>query len=154
MADISRDIYESLLKQIEGYEPKIESVEVGYVDEVGDGIARVKGLDNIRFSELVEFSSGAAGIAFNLETDNVGVIILGEYSDINEGDEVRALGRIASVPVGEGLVGRVVDVLGNPLDGKGPVQFTEYYPIERIAPGQADRIARLARMNLTQRVTA
>jgi F-type H+-transporting ATPase subunit alpha len=139
MAEISRDIFDSLLEQVRGYERKYEAVEVGYVEEVGDGIARVRGLDNIRFSELVEFSSGAAGIAFNLETDNVGIIILGEYSDINEGDEVRALGRIASVPVGEGLIGRVVDVLGNPLDGKGPVQFSEYYPIERIAPGVMDR---------------
>ena len=139
MAEISKDIFDSLLEQVRGYERKYEAVEVGYVEEVGDGIARVAGLDNIRFSELVEFSSGAAGIAFNLETDNVGIIILGEYSDINEGDEVRALGRIASVPVGEGLVGRVVDVLGNPLDGKGPIQFDEYYPIERIAPGVMDR---------------
>jgi F-type H+-transporting ATPase subunit alpha len=139
MAEISKDIFDSLLEQVRGYERKYEAVEVGYVEEVGDGIARVKGLDNLRFSELVEFSNGAAGIAFNLETDNVGIIILGEYSDINEGDEVRALGRIASVPVGEGLVGRVVDVLGNPLDGKGPIQFDEYYPIERIAPGVMDR---------------
>lgn len=139
MAEISKDIFDSLLEQVRGYERKYEAVEVGYVEEVGDGIARVGGLDNIRFSELVEFSSGAAGIAFNLEKDNVGIIILGEYSDINEGDEVRALGRIASVPVGEGLIGRVVDVLGNPLDGKGPIQFDEYYPIERIAPGVMDR---------------
>jgi F-type H+-transporting ATPase subunit alpha len=87
----------------------------------------------------VEFSNGSAGIAFNLESDNVGVIIMGEYDTINEGDEVRTLGRIASVPVGEGLVGRVVDALGNPVDGKGPVKFTEYYPVERIAPGVMER---------------
>jgi F-type H+/Na+-transporting ATPase subunit alpha len=135
MADISRDIYESLLKQIEGYEPKIESVEVGYVDEVGDGIARVKGMDNIRFSELVRFSNGVAGIAFNLEKDNVGIIIMGDYDTINQGDEVRPLGRIASVPVGMGMVGRVVNALGEPVDGKGSIQATEYYNIERIAPG-------------------
>jgi F-type H+-transporting ATPase subunit alpha len=139
MAEISKDIFDSLLEQVKGYERKYEAVEVGYVDEVGDGIARVVGLDNIRFSELVEFSNGSAGIAFNLEKDNVGVIIMGEYSDINEGDEVRALGRIASVPVGEGLVGRVVDALGNPVDGKGAIQFEEYYPIERIAPGVMER---------------
>lgn len=139
MAEISKDIFDSLLAQVQGYERKYEAVEVGYVDEVGDGIARVVGLDNVRFSELVEFSTGAAGIVFNLEKDNVGVIIMGEFDDINEGDEVRALNRIASVPVGEGLVGRVVDALGNPLDGKGPVQFEEYYPVERIAPGVMDR---------------
>ncbi|HLV33508.1 MAG TPA: F0F1 ATP synthase subunit alpha, partial [Spirillospora sp.] len=139
MAEISKDIFDSLLKQVEGYERQYAAVEVGYVDEVGDGIARVVGLDNIRFSELVEFPNGAAGIAFNLEKDNVGVIILGEYDEINEGDEVRALNRIASVPVGEGLVGRVVDALGNPIDGKGPIPFDEYYPIERIAPGVMDR---------------
>jgi F-type H+-transporting ATPase subunit alpha len=139
MADISKDIFDSLLEQVRGYERKLEAVEVGYVEEVGDGIARVAGLDDVRFSELVEFSNGVAGIAFNLEKDNVGIIILGEYDEINEGDEVRALGRIASVPVGEGLVGRVVDALGNPVDGKGPIQFNEYYPIERIAPGVMER---------------
>ncbi|MBZ0303519.1 MAG: F0F1 ATP synthase subunit alpha, partial [Anaerolineae bacterium] len=83
MAEISRDIFDSLLEQVQGYERKLEAVEVGYVEEVGDGIARVAGLDNIRFSELVEFSNGVAGIAFNLEKDNVGVIIMGEYDDIN-----------------------------------------------------------------------
>lgn len=135
MAEISKDIYESILKQIEGYEPKIESVEVGYVEEIGDGIARISGLENLRFSELVRFENGVPGIAFNLEKDNVGIIILGDYNEIQEGDEVRPLGRIASVPVGMGLVGRVVDALGNPIDGKGPIVADEYYNIERIAPG-------------------
>ncbi len=139
MADISKDIFDSLLDQVRGYSQTLEAVEVGYVEEVGDGIARVSGLDNVRFSELVEFSNGSAGVAFNLEKDNVGVIIMGEYDDINEGDEVRSLGRIASVPVGEGLVGRVVDALGNPVDGKGPIQFSEYYAVERIAPGVMER---------------
>ncbi|MBZ0290935.1 MAG: F0F1 ATP synthase subunit alpha, partial [Anaerolineae bacterium] len=139
MADISNDIFDSLMQQIQGYESKIESVEVGYVDEVGDGIARVLGLNNIRFSELVQFPNGALGIVFNLEADNVGIIILGEYDEIKEGDEVRPLNRIASVPVGEGLVGRVVDALGNPLDGKGAIQFSEYYNIERLAPGVMQR---------------
>jgi F-type H+/Na+-transporting ATPase subunit alpha len=135
MAEISNNMFDSLLEQVKSYERKLEAVQVGYVDQVGDGIARVLGLENIRFSELVEFSNGSAGIAFNLEDDNVGVIIMGEYDDINEGDEVRSLGRIASVPVGEGLVGRVVDALGNPVDGRGAIQFEEYYPVERIAPG-------------------
>lgn len=139
MADASNQVYDSILQQIAGYKPTIEDVEVGYVEEIGDGIARVTGLDNVRFSELVRFSNGVAGIVFNLEKDNVGIIIMGEYDEINEGDEVRPLGRIASVPVGEGLVGRVVDTLGNPIDGKGPVTATEYYDIERIAPGVMDR---------------
>ena len=94
--------------------------------EVGDGIARVSGMDNIRFSELVRFTNGTPGIAFNLEKDNVGVIIMGEYDTIQEGDEVRPLGRIASVPVGMGMVGRVVDALGVPVDGKGPIAASEY----------------------------
>jgi F-type H+/Na+-transporting ATPase subunit alpha len=139
MATVSNDIYESLLKQIEGYSPAIESVEVGRVLEVGDGIARVAGMDNIRFSELVRFSNGTPGIAFNLEKDNVGVIIMGEYDTIQEGDEVRPLGRIASIPVGPGMVGRVVDALGVPVDGKGPIAASEYYNVERIAPGVIER---------------
>src|SRR5579871_6047628 len=99
MADTSSIPYQSLLDIVGSYTPEVESVEVGYVEEVGDGIARVTGLQNIRFSELVRFSNGSAGIAFNLEKDNVGIIIMGEYDTINEGDEVRPLGRIASVPV-------------------------------------------------------
>jgi F-type H+-transporting ATPase subunit alpha len=139
MAVISNDIYESLLKQIEGYGKKVESVEVGRVLEVGDGIARISGLDNIRFSELVQFTNGTPGIAFNLEKDVVGIIIMGEYDTIQEGDEVRAMGRIASVPVGAGMVGRVVDALGTPVDGKGTIAATEFYNIERIAPGVIER---------------
>jgi F-type H+/Na+-transporting ATPase subunit alpha len=139
MADISTDIFRSILDQVEQYAPAIESVEVGHVLEVGDGIARVAGMDNIRFSELVRFSNGTAGIAFNLEKDNVGIIIMGEYDTIQEGDEVRPLGRIASVPVGMGMVGRVVDSLGQPIDGKGAIASTEFYNIERIAPGVIER---------------
>ena len=137
MAD---NIYESILEQIKDIElGQLESVEVGYVEEVGDGIARISGLDNVRYNELVQFDNGVAGIAFNLEKDNVGVIIMGAYDDIQEGDTVSALGRIASVPVGMGLVGRVVNALGQPIDGRGPVQFDEYYNIERIAPGVMER---------------
>jgi F-type H+-transporting ATPase subunit alpha len=139
MAEISNDIFQSFIDQVKGYSPAIESVEVGFVDEVGDGIARVRGLQNVRFSELVRFSNGAAGIAFNLEKDNVGVIIMGEYDTINEGDEVRPLGRIASVPVGIGMVGRVVNALGEPIDGRGPIESSEFYNIERIAPGVMQR---------------
>jgi F-type H+-transporting ATPase subunit alpha len=137
MAD--NNIFDSFLKQIEEYEQKVEAVEVGYVEEVGDGIARVSGMENIRFSELVTFSNGAQGLAFNLEADNVGVIIMGEYDNIQEGDEVRPQGRIASVPVGRELVGRVVNVLGEPVDGKGPINSTERYNVERMAPGVMDR---------------
>ena len=137
MAD---NIYDSILEQIKDIElSKLSSVEVGYVEEVGDGIARVSGLDNVRYNELVQFENGVAGIAFNLEKDNVGVIIMGAYDDIQEGDTVSALERISSVPVGMGLVGRVVNALGEPIDGRGPVQFDEYYNIERIAPGVMER---------------
>jgi len=136
---MAENIYDSILKQIEDFSPTVEAVEVGYVQEVGDGIARVAGLDNIRFSELVRFGNGVAGIAFNLEKDNVGIIIMGEYDEIQEGDEVRPLGRIASVPVGRGMVGRVVDALGNPVDGKGPITSDDLYNIERIAPGVMER---------------
>ncbi len=136
---MAESIYDSILKQIEGYEQVLEAVEVGYVTEVGDGIARVSGLDNVRYNELVRFENGTAGIAFNLEKDNVGIIIMGDYDDIQEGNAVSPLGRIASVPVGKGLLGRVVDALGNPVDGKGPVDFAEFYDIERIAPGVMER---------------
>jgi F-type H+/Na+-transporting ATPase subunit alpha len=139
MAEATNDIYQSLLDQVNSYESDVEAVEVGYVEEVGDGIARVAGLDNIRFSELVRFGTGSAGMAFNLEKDNVGIIILGEFESIREGTEVRPLGRIASVPVGMGMVGRVVDALGHPVDGKGPIESNEFYNVERIAPGVMER---------------
>jgi F-type H+-transporting ATPase subunit alpha len=139
MAGASNNIYDALLKQIQDFSPTIESVEVGYVKEVGDGIARVSGIANVRMSELVRFSTGVVGIAFNLEEDTVGVIILGDYEHIQEGDEVRPLGRIASIPVGQGMVGRVVDALGVPIDGKGAITSQEFYNIERIAPGVMER---------------
>ncbi|GIL08649.1 MAG: ATP synthase subunit alpha [Chloroflexota bacterium] len=135
MADISKSLYDSFMEQIKDYQPTLEAVEVGYVVEVGDGIARVTGLETVKFSELVQFSTGVLGIVFSLERESVGIIILGDYNDIAEGGEVRALGRIASVPVGEGLLGRVISAVGTPLDGKGTLQFSEYYNIERIAPG-------------------
>lgn len=137
---MAENIYESILSQIQDFDlGQLESVEVGYVTEVGDGIARVSGLDNVRYNELVQFENGVAGIAFNLEKGNVGIIIMGAYDDIQEGDAVSPLGRIASVPVGMGLVGRVVNALGQPIDGRGPISFDEYYNIERIAPGVMER---------------
>jgi F-type H+-transporting ATPase subunit alpha len=139
MADIASDIAESLRAQIEAFEPRLEAVHIGRVLEVGDGIARVAGMDQARASELVEFANGVMGIAFNLEEDNVGVIIMGDYEDIQEGDEVRGTGRVASVPVGDGLLGRVVDALGRPVDDKGPIEFAAYRNIERIAPGVIER---------------
>ncbi len=139
MATKSGDFAQGFLDQIKGWNPVFEAVEVGQVLEVGDGIARVSGLPNVKANELVEFSTGTLGIAFNLEDDNVGVIIMGEYTKINEGDEVRATGRITSVPVGNGILGRVVNALGEPIDGKGPIVAAEYYNVERIAPGVIER---------------
>ncbi len=139
MAEPTNIITQGLLEQIRSFERELKAVDVGTVDEVGDGIARVTGLDKVRAQELVQFANGVMGIAFNLEEDNVGVIIMGDYIDIREGDEVRGTGRIVSVPVGDSLIGRVVDVLGNPIDGKGPISAREYLPIERIAPGVIER---------------
>jgi F-type H+-transporting ATPase subunit alpha len=109
-------------------------VDVGTVAEVGDGIARAAGLANAAASEIVEFSNGTPGIVFNLTEDYVGIIIMGEYSDISEGDLVRSTGRIVSVPVGDAMVGRVVNALGQPIDGKGPIESNKFRPVERIAP--------------------
>ena len=125
--------------EIEQYESHIDVREVGTVLEVGDGIARVYGLSGVMASEMVEFPGGIRGLAFNLEENSVGVIILGDYLQIKEGDEVRATGQLLSVPVGEAVIGRVLDPLGNPLDNKGPVASTERRPVEVIAPGVAER---------------
>ena len=130
----------SVLKQeIEQYDSQLDVREVGTVLEVGDGIARVYGLAGVRAGEMVEFPGGITGLAFNLEENSVGIIILGNYLGIKEGDEVRALGTLLSVPVGDAVVGRVLDPLGNPLDGKGPVNSTESRVVEATAPGIAGR---------------
>ena len=139
MSDLISQITADLRSQIESFKPSLEVRDVGNVTEAGDGIARVSGLADVRAQELVEFANGVMGIAFNLEQDNVGVIIMGEYSEIAEGMLVRSTGRIASVPVGDGMVGRVVNALGQPIDGKGPIKFDSYRVIERIAPGVVDR---------------
>jgi F-type H+/Na+-transporting ATPase subunit alpha len=139
MTDLIKQITTDLQKQIESFEPTMEISDVGTVFDAGDGIARVRGLADVRSQELVQFANGVIGIAFNLEKDNVGVIIMGEYSAIEEGMKVRSTGRIASVPVGDGLVGRVVNALGEPIDGKGPIRGTGYRPIERISSGVIDR---------------
>ncbi len=132
-------LIKDLTSQINAFKPQVEAVDVGEVIEVGDGIARVSGLTNVQLNELVEFPNGVLGVAFNLEEDRVGVIILGEYSEIEEGQLVRRTQRIASVPVGDALLGRVVDPLGRPLDGKGPIVTTKFRNIERIAPGVIER---------------
>ncbi|MCK4897171.1 MAG: F0F1 ATP synthase subunit alpha [Anaerolineales bacterium] len=139
MSDLINQITADLKKQIEDFQPEMEVRDVGAVIEDGDGIARVGGLSDVRAQELVQFVDGTLGVAFNLESDSVGVIILGEYSGIEEGMLVNSTGRIASVPVGDGLIGRVVNALGQPIDGKGPIQYDHYRPIERIAPGVVSR---------------
>jgi F-type H+-transporting ATPase subunit alpha len=139
MTDLIRQITADLHKQIDGFEPELNISDIGTVLESGDGIARVKGLANVRAQELVQFANGVMGTAFNLEKDSVGVIIMGDYGGIIEGMSVRSTGRIASVPVGNAMIGRVVNALGEPIDGKGPIATTGFRPIERIAPGVIQR---------------
>jgi len=130
---------EILRQQIKDFEPEAKMEEVGVVYYVGDGVARAYGLENVMAMEIVEFQGGQQGIAFNLEEDNVGIIILGSETGIEEGHIVKRTGRILDAPVGEGLVGRVIDPLGNPLDGKGPIQYEYRSPVEKIAPGVVKR---------------
>ncbi len=133
------EIASVLQKEIEDFKGQLATSEVGQVLEVGDGIARCYGLSTAMAGEMVEFPNGVNGLVFNLEESSVGVIILGDYLEIAEGDEVKTTGRLLSVPVGEALIGRVVDPLGNPLDGKGPIMTKERRPVEAIAPGVAER---------------
>jgi len=139
MSEMMERLSSELIKQIEAFTPEIELKDVGTVLETGDGIARISGLSNVRSQELVQFENGIMGIAFSLERDDVGVIIMGEYSGIDEGMLVSTTGRIASVPVGSASIGRVIDTLGQPIDGKGPIAAETYFPIERIAPGVIER---------------
>jgi len=140
MAQIKADEITQLIRQqIENYESKIAVDEVGTVLTLGDGIARVHGLDKVMAGELLEFPHDVSGIAMNLEEDQVGVVLLGEYTEISEGDEVKRTGRIMSVPVGEALVGRVVNSLGQPIDDKGPIATDQFIALERLAPGVIDR---------------
>ncbi|MEW5985658.1 MAG: F0F1 ATP synthase subunit alpha [Chloroflexota bacterium] len=130
-----RSIADNLLEQIGRFQPELKTRSVGSVMSVGDGIALVEGLADVKASEIVEFSNGVRGVALNLEPDNVGVVVMGDYAGIQVGDQVYTTGQIAAVPVGDALIGRVVDPLGNPLDGKGPIRSNRTRPIERIAPG-------------------
>ncbi len=135
MSDLIKQITGDLQKQIEGFNPELSISDIGVVLEAGDGIARVQGLANVKAQELVQFSNGVMGTAFNLEKDSVGVIVMGAYDGIIEGMTVRGTNLIASVPVGDALIGRVVNALGEPIDGKGPIATTGFRPVERIAPG-------------------
>jgi len=135
----AQDIASVIRQQIEQFGTTVTAVNVGTVVEVGDGIARIHGLAGVKYNELLEFPKGIIGLALNLEEDSVGAIILGGYSEIKEGDEVKCTGRIVEVPVGEGLIGRVVNALGQPIDGKGPINYTKTFPVERIAPNVVTR---------------
>ncbi len=140
MAQIRADeISRVLLAEIENFDKVANVSETGSVISVGDGIARLYGLENVMAGELVEFGPDTVGIALNLEEDQVGAVLLGDYAGVKEGDQVKRTGRIMSIPVGDAMIGRVVNALGHPIDGKGPIATTETIPLERIAPGVVDR---------------
>src|ERR1700704_953405 len=141
MAQIRADEITRVLRdEIENYDSAVNVSETGFVISVGDGIARIHGLETVMAGELIEFPHDFAGIAMNLEEDQVGSVLLGDYTLISEGDEVRRTGRIMSVPVGDEMIGRVVNALGEPIDGKGPVNTKQFNAIERLAPGAVDRM--------------
>ena len=133
------ELTQVIREQIENFESKVSVDEVGTVITLGDGIARLHGLDKAMAGELLEFSHGVSGIAMNLDEDQVGCVLLGDYTEIREGEEVRRTGRINSVPVGNAMIGRVVDALGKPIDDRGPILTDQFSPIERLAPGVIDR---------------
>src|SRR5215468_5677464 len=135
----AEEISEIIKKQLQGYEAEVDLQEAGRVIEVGDGIARIYGLQGAMAGELLQFPGDVFGLVLNLEEDNVGAVLLGSDTPIKEGDTVTRTKRIAQVPVGEALVGRVVNALGQPVDGKGPIATTEFRPLERYAPGVVDR---------------
>jgi F-type H+-transporting ATPase subunit alpha len=133
------EITSALRRNLEGWKPSVEAETVGYVNSVGDGVARVAGLPNAMASELLEFKGGLIGVALNLDEDSIGAVIMGDSSAIEEGDEVRSTGTVLSVPVGDALLGRVIDPLGNPIDGKGPIATTERRLLETQAPSVVER---------------
>src|ERR1700691_2126448 len=140
MAQIKADeITQILREQIANYDAKVQVDEVGTITTLGDGIARLNGLDKVMAGELLSFPHGIAGLALSLEEDQVGSVILGDYTELKEGQEVKRTGKILSVPVGPAMIGRVVDALGQPIDDKGPIATTETLPVERLAPGIIDR---------------
>src|SRR3974390_1184935 len=136
MAQINEDEITQLLReQIANYDSKVQGDEVGTVTSLGDGIARLNGLVKAMAGELLSFPHGIAGLALSLEEDSVGCVVLGEYTELKEGEEVKRTGKILSVPVGEALIGRVVNTLGQPIDDKGPIVTNHFLPVERLAPG-------------------
>ena len=135
----AEEISKIIRDQIGSYAVDVDVAEVGTIVSIGDGIARVHGVEKTMAGEMLEFPHGVYGIALNLEEESVGAVLLGEYTEIREGDTVKRTGRIISVPVGEELVGRVVNALGQPVDGKGPIASKQFMEIERIAPGVVDR---------------
>ena len=135
----AEEISQIIREQIGSYAADVDVAEVGSVVSIGDGIARVHGVENAMAGEMLEFPHGVYGIALNLEEESVGAVLLGDYTEIKEGDPVKRTGRIMSVPVGEALVGRVVDSLGQPIDDKGPITTDKTIPLERLAPGVVDR---------------
>jgi F-type H+-transporting ATPase subunit alpha len=135
----ANEITELLRQQIENYEQRIQVDEVGTIITLGDGIARIHGLDKVMAGELIDFPHGISGLAMNLDEDQVGSVILGDYSELKEGDQVKRTGKIMSVPVGEALIGRVVNALGQPIDDKGPLNTNTFLPVERLAPGVISR---------------
>src|SRR5246127_292813 len=132
-------ILEELESAISGLKTQTNRSNVGVVREVGDGVCKIEGLSDVMLNEMIEFPGGTYGLALNLEETDVGAILLGDYAEIIEGTEVRTTGRILSVPVGKGLLGRVVNALGQPIDGKGPIHSETTYPLEKIAPGIVKR---------------
>jgi F-type H+-transporting ATPase subunit alpha len=140
MAKIKADEITQLLReQIQNYDSEVHVDEVGTIISLGDGIARIHGLEKVMAGELIEFPQGVAGLAMNLDESEVGAVLLGDYTELREGDQVKRSGKIMSVGVGQSLVGRVVNALGHPIDDKGPIENTEDYPVERLAPGVVDR---------------
>src|SRR5690606_11271373 len=139
MALKASEISDLLRQRIQNFEAKAEARDVGTIVALTDGIVRIHGLADVQYGEMIEFPGGAVGLALNLEQDSVGAVVLGDYTHLSEGNSVKTTGRILEVPVGEALLGRVVDALGNPIDGKGPIQAQGTSPIEKVAPGVIDR---------------
>src|SRR5881398_882838 len=135
----AEEISKIIREQIGSFAVDVDVAEVGSIISIGDGIARVHGVERAMAGEMLEFPHSVFGIALNLEEESVGAVLLGEFHEIKEGDQVKRTGRIISVPVGEELLGRVVNALGQPIDGKGPLGSTKFSPIERLAPGVVDR---------------
>ena len=138
MAQIKADEISQLLReQIENFESRVKVDEVGTIISLGDGIARIHGLDKVMAGEMLEFPHDVMGLAMNLDEDQVGAVLLGDYTEISEGNQVKRTGKIMSVPVGDAMIGRVVNALGQPIDDKGPIATEKFLPVERLAPGVA-----------------